>query len=155
MRIGELAHATGERVKTLRYWEDRGLLVAQRSDSGYRHFDPDAVERAGFIRSAQALGFTLDEIGSVLELRAEGVAPCDDVRRQLRNHLATVRARRAQLERLEADLGARLAWAEQHPAPACEVGCVYLGNDAAIGPESDSFAVTTGPGFRAEGEGSA
>ena len=130
MRIGELARATGERVKTLRYWEERDLLDAERSESGYRHFHDAMIDRVTFLRQAQALGFTLDEIRSLFELRAEGVAPCDDVRRQLRDHLATVRTRLGQLERLEAELGARLAWAERHPAPACEVGCVYLTNEA-------------------------
>lgn len=128
MRIGELATATGESVKTLRYWEGEDLLIAERAASRYRHFDPGSVARVAFIREAQALGFTLAEIRSILGLRDEGVRPCEEVRQQLREHLTTVRERLEQLATLEAELGARLSWAERHPEPDCEEGCVYLGS---------------------------
>jgi MerR family transcriptional regulator, copper efflux regulator len=126
MRIGELARATGESVRTLRYWADEVLLEMKRAPSGYREFPEGMVERVAFIRDAQALGLTLQEIRSVIELRKEGVQPCAHVRRQLQTHLASVRARRRRLEVLEDELAARLAWAQVHPEPECEDACVYL-----------------------------
>lgn len=126
MRIGMLARATGERVRTLRYWADEGLLATERTPSGYREFPEAMVERVAFLRGAQALGLTLQEIRGVLELRRDGVPPCAHVRRQLRAHLDSVRARLRRLQALEAELAARLAWAQAHPEPECEEACVYL-----------------------------
>lgn len=131
MRIGELASATGESVRTLRYWEDEGLLEARRSDSGYREFAEEMIDRAAFLRGAQALGLTLEEIRSVTKLREEGLQPCDHVREGLRRHLVSVRERIRRLRELEEDLSDRLAWADAHPDPECDDGCVYLGRDGA------------------------
>lgn len=126
LRIGQLARRAGESVKTIRYWEDEGLLEAERSESGYRLFDAAMVERARFLRRAQGLGFTLAELRSVLELRGDGVRPCDEVHGRLAAHLAQVRARLAELRALEAALEERLAWAAEHPDPDCRDLCVYL-----------------------------
>lgn len=126
MRIGELAATSGERVKTLRYWDDLGLLPSRRDGNGYRRFDPGAPERVALIRSAQALGFTLRDVRGILELRREGVRPCRHVREHLRDHLAQVRRRLAELRALEGELDGRLEWAERHPEPPCDEGCVYL-----------------------------
>lgn len=131
MRIGELALATGESVRTLRYWADAGLLDAARTESGYRAFDEDTVERVAFLRQAQALGLTLAEIRGVLELRREGVRPCAHVRQRLEAHLAVVRERIEALQALEDNLAARVAWARVEPAPQCDEGCVYLTEGAA------------------------
>lgn len=126
MRIGELAQATGENVRTLRYWTDEGLLDAERSESGYRTFHPGAVDRVAFLRQAQALGLTLAEIRDVLELRREGERPCTHVRQRLKEHLMSVRERIDRLRVLEQNLEARLDWARAEPEPECEEGCVYL-----------------------------
>jgi DNA-binding transcriptional MerR regulator len=126
MRIGELAAATGEAVKMLRFWEEQGLLEAERSESGYRYFVGKMPERARFIRQAQALGFTLNEIRGILDLRDDGLQPCDDVRARLEAHLEVIRERQRKLKALERELEARLRWAEADAEPLCEDGCVYL-----------------------------
>lgn len=137
MRIGELADATGEPVRTLRYWEDEGLLEAQRTEGGYRVFPHAMVERAGFLRQAQALGLTLDEIRGILAVRAGGGQPCRHVRERLQEHLASVRERLRQLVALEEELEERLLWAEVHPEPECDAGCVYLTYAAAADSVDD------------------
>ena len=130
LSIGELARETGETVKVLRYWTDLGLLITERGDNRYRYYPPAMAERVGFIRSTQALGFSLQEIRGILALREEGVQPCDEVREELSAHLAAVRERIEELQHLERDLKARLKWAETHPDPGCESeGCVYLAVD--------------------------
>lgn len=126
MRIGALARATKEPVKTLRYWADAGLLEVHRTASGYREFPAAMVERVAFVRDAQALGLSLAEIRGVLELRREGVKPCAHVKQQLYDHLSAVRARLRHLRALEHELEARLAWAHANPEPECEKACVYL-----------------------------
>jgi DNA-binding transcriptional MerR regulator len=126
MRIGAVARATGEPVRTIRFWHDAGLLPARRTDAGYRTFAPEAVERARFVRRVQALGFSLSEIRDVLRLRDDGVAPCDHVRERLESHHASVRRRIEALQELERDLAARIGRARSDPSPACDEGCVYL-----------------------------
>ena len=78
MRIGEVAKQAGVNIQTLRYYERRGLLPrAQRGASGYRTYDPDTVGLVRFIRRAQELGFTLREIGELIQFRQvprQGVA---------------------------------------------------------------------------------
>lgn len=65
--IGELAERTGTAVSALRYYDEIGLVVPRARVSGQRRFDPDAVGRVSFIRRAQAVGFSLEEIGSILD----------------------------------------------------------------------------------------
>ena len=69
MRIGELAQQTGATTKAIRYYESLGLLPrADRTQSGYRDYGFDAIERVRFIKDAQAGGLTLREIQSLVEL---------------------------------------------------------------------------------------
>ena len=59
MRIGAMAQATGLSRDTLRFYEKRGLLRAQRGANGYRDYPPDAADWLRYLRTAQQLGFTL------------------------------------------------------------------------------------------------
>jgi len=75
--IGELAHRAGIHRETLRYYERRGLLrPTRRSASGYRLYDRETQDRLSFIKRAQAFGFTLDEIRTLLGLRPESRESC-------------------------------------------------------------------------------
>ncbi len=77
LKIGELAKQTGFAVGTLRYYSDLGLLQSvQRGDNGYRYYSQDAGQQVEFIKKAQALGFTLEEIKQVLDVRDRGEKPC-------------------------------------------------------------------------------
>lgn len=127
LSIGQLASMTAESVKTIRYWTNAGLLAVHRGANGYRYYPAEMAARVSFIRAAQALGFTLQEIGAILAIRDRGAPPCADVEERLRAHLADVRGRIAILQALEAELDEHLKWAEAHPDPACTTeGCVYV-----------------------------
>ncbi len=81
MKIGELARSTGATVKTIRFYEDAGLIrAAPRTESGYRIYEKDDVERLEFIRSAKCLGMSLDEIRGVLQLHDLNEPTCVHVR---------------------------------------------------------------------------
>lgn len=120
MRIGELARTTGESVKTLRFWTEHGLLPAHRGENRYRYYEDGAERLAGTIRRIQALGFTLAEVRDILALRELGLRPCQDVHQRLEQHLRATRRRRAELEQLEQELTARLAWSRSHPDDECD-----------------------------------
>jgi MerR family Zn(II)-responsive transcriptional regulator of zntA len=128
-RIGELAREAGVSRDTLRFYEREGLLRPEgRSEGGYRLYDEGAFQRLRFIKQAQALGLTLDDIKAVLEVMHEGRPPCADVRRILRQKVALLDERIAELSALRDSLFRRLEWAEAHPDPACDGKdhCVYL-----------------------------
>ncbi|KPV54529.1 MerR family transcriptional regulator [Kouleothrix aurantiaca] len=80
MRIGELATELGINPKTIRYYEEIGLLPpAKRTDNGYRLYGDADRERLHFISKAKAVGLTLEEIGQILALRRTGAPPCEHV----------------------------------------------------------------------------
>ncbi len=114
MRIGELATATGTTTKTLRFYEQCGLLPpAERTAAGYRDYDEHAVNRLDFIRRGRAAGLTLAQIKQVLSIRDDARAPCQHVCELLDDRLAALDARIAELAalrgnvaRLRADAGA-------------------------------------------------
>lgn len=79
MTIGRLATAAGVNVETVRYYQRRGLLdEPHKPFRGYRHYPDDTVKRLRFIKRAQALGFTLEEIAGLLRL--DGADCCADTR---------------------------------------------------------------------------
>lgn len=80
LRRGLVAKQAGVHIETLRYYERRGLLKEPpRRPSGYREYPPETIRVVRFIKRAQELGFTLDEVATLLELRATTNAECRDV----------------------------------------------------------------------------
>lgn len=128
MRISEAAAAAGTTPKTLRFYEDVGLLPdVDRTPSGYRDYPPDAVQRAAFIRRSRAAGLSLDQARALLAVHDAGARPCGDVRRQLQDQLDALDARIAELESLRAAVADHLDAAASGPA-GCDAGqiCSYL-----------------------------
>ncbi|OLT32574.1 MerR family transcriptional regulator [Actinomadura sp. CNU-125] len=99
MRISRLAERTGVPATTLRYYEDAGLLPAERTPAGYRTYGDEAVRRLEFIGTAKHLGLPLAEIRELLAVWADG--SCAQVRSDLRPRVA---ARLADAERRAAGL---------------------------------------------------
>jgi DNA-binding transcriptional MerR regulator len=110
MTIGELARAGGVATPTLRYYEQEGLLTpTARSPAGYRLYDAGAVEQLRFIRSAQAVGFTLDNIRALNRLEGESGTNCKaEVRRLLENRLEEINEKMDDLKRVQHALGQAL-----------------------------------------------
>lgn len=105
MRIGEVARRSGVPRKTLRYYEDVGVLSEPaRSPNGYRDYDAAVVDRLAFVRAAQAVGLTLGEIREIVEFRDAGRAPCAHVLDLIRTRGAELDDRIAELERMRDDL---------------------------------------------------
>lgn len=99
MRIGALAEGAGCNPKTIRFYEDRGLIAEPpRAGNGYRDYPPETVERLRFIRDAQAAGLSLAEIGEVIAIRDSGRPPCVHVGQLITEHLAKVQTRIAELQ---------------------------------------------------------
>ena len=102
LTIGRLSHLTGVNVETIRYYERISLMTKPpRSIGGHRHYEPEHVERLRFIRRARALGFGIGDIRSLLTLAGRGNDACAEARDIAASHLADLRAKRDDLDRLE------------------------------------------------------
>ncbi len=89
--IGQLAKKTQVKVETVRYYERRGLIPnPPRRESGYRQFSQIDVDRIRFIKFAQAIGFTLNEIAEMLALKVTTSATCGDVTQKIDEKLCDV-----------------------------------------------------------------
>lgn len=123
MTIGMLARAAGVGRETVRFYEREGLLPEPpRSASGYRRYPPDSVERLRFIRRAQGLGFTLQEIGDLLALRVDEVAACGAVEARARRKLESVAQKLTELRRLKRALERLVAaCAAREPTSDCPI----------------------------------
>ncbi|WP_417418480.1 Cu(I)-responsive transcriptional regulator [Hoeflea sp.] len=80
MNIGEAADATSLPAKTIRYYEDIGLIKPVRAANGYRDYDANDVHRLAFIQRSRSLGFTIDECRSLLSLYEDKARASSDVK---------------------------------------------------------------------------
>lgn len=119
MKIGDIATAAGVPTATVRFYERRGLLPkAPRTPAGYRKYGGDAALRLQFIKHAQELGFSLEEIHTMLALRTDDPAACRAVEALARAKVQTVREHLRELRRLERMLSSLVRRCEQPHAPA-------------------------------------
>lgn len=106
LSIGKLAALAEVNIETVRYYERRGLIVQpNKPTKGYRCYPETTLKRIQFIRRAQDLGFTLEEISNLLALDD---SPCQAVQGIATQKLASVRAKMADLHRLEVVLNSLL-----------------------------------------------
>lgn len=105
MKIGEVAERSGCHPETVRYYERIGLLPAPpRTASGYRDYRPADADRLRFISRGRALGFSLEEIRSLLGLAEDDGLSCQDVDRLARGHLLDIQTRLSDLQRMASEL---------------------------------------------------
>jgi DNA-binding transcriptional MerR regulator len=113
MRTGEVAGDAGVNIQTLRYYERRGILpTPPRLESGYRDYGPETVPKLRFIKRAQELGFTLDEVETFLGLAEGGPEACEAAQElahqriaELDRRIGDLQAMRDALDRLAASCG--------------------------------------------------
>jgi len=124
MRSSELAKKAAVNAETLRYYERRGLLhVPPRSPAGYRDYPPAAVGVLRFIKRAQKLGLTLDQIDELLHLDSGGPDNCDAARVLAENHKVDLEQRIRDLRRMRDSLAELIATCE---LPRADRRCALL-----------------------------
>lgn len=126
MKIGEVSQASGIGIEALRFYERSGLLgKPARSQSGYRLYDEGILERLAFIKKAQTLGFSLEEIKKIIRDAQSGASPCDDVREIVRRRLKEVEERIKEMQRYRKELAHTLEeWDEVGRAPGHICGLI-------------------------------
>jgi MerR family transcriptional regulator, copper efflux regulator len=102
LTIGDVAKQAQVHIETRRYYERRGLLARPpRSLSNYRLYSAETVRRVRFIKGAQELGFSLNEILELLSLRAEPETSCEDIRERAEAKLTDIEAKIASLQAMK------------------------------------------------------
>lgn len=127
MRIGQFADRIGVNPKTVRYYESIGLLPpAPRTTGGYRDYDAADIDRVAFIRRAQQLGLSLDEIREILDLRERGQRPCGYVLDVAHTRLVELDRRIADMQHARSELHDLLEHASDLPADDDECYCQLI-----------------------------
>lgn len=104
-KIGQVANETGLSIDTIRFYEKQGLLKrSPRTEGGFRLFGAGDIETLKFVRKAQELGFSLNEIRELLILRADHVPACSHVKELLGQKLTAVERKITELRSLEVSL---------------------------------------------------
>ena len=122
LQRAELARRTGCNLQTMRYYEKIGVMPdPPRTASGYRVYDEAHVSRLRFILRARELGFSIEHIRGLLDLVDGGTQTCAEVKERTERHLADVRAKIADLKRIEKVLAATAAQCSGEDVPDCPV----------------------------------
>jgi len=134
--IGTLAREAGVHIETIRYYEQRGLLKQPRRTNGWRRYDDEALRVLRFVKRAQELGFTLDEVHELLSLRAsKSTRTCTRVRAAAEAKLTDVEAKIRDLEAIRRTLR---ELASTCPTEGSAHACPILGALDPKGDDSDA-----------------
>lgn len=122
LTIGKLADAARVNLETIRYYERIGLMPRPgRTVGGYRSYGAEHIRRLAFIRRARELGFSIEDIKTLLALAEPGHASCADVKVLTMSHLDSVRAKISDLRRLETILTRTVSQCSGAETPTCPV----------------------------------
>ena len=130
--IGELSRRTGCNIETIRYYERIGLVPRARRQGGRnRRYDGDDIARLRFIRRARQLGFTLDEVRTLLRLAAsDGESTRAEVRNLAAAHVAEISTKIADLQAMKQVLAAAICECDTEECPQCPLIQVLSGEPA-------------------------
>jgi len=127
LKIGSLAEQTGTNPPTIRYYEQIGLLAgAERQPGGQRVYGEHDVKRLTFIRRCRDLGFSIDQVRSLVTLVESHSRSCTEARDLAQEHLETVRAKLAELKTLERSISTFVECCDSACAGGPGPDCVIL-----------------------------
>lgn len=122
MKIGEVAERSGVPAKTIRYYEEVGLLPApERAANGYRVYESRSVDLLRFIARARGLGFSLDEVQDLVGLWQDKARASADVRRLANDHIAAIDDKLAELEGMRRTLSSLVERCHGDDRPDCPI----------------------------------
>ncbi|SIO27097.1 Cu(I)-responsive transcriptional regulator [Rhodovulum sp. ES.010] len=121
MNIGQVAERTGLPAKTIRYYEDIGLILPHRDANGYRRFCETDLHNLAFLARARSLGFTIEECRALLALYADKGRASADVKRIARDHLAQIDAKIGELRAMRATLSELVESCAGDDRPDCPI----------------------------------
>jgi MerR family transcriptional regulator, copper efflux regulator len=119
LKIGEVSTRSSLPIKTIRYYEEVGLLTptVHRSEANYRMFEATVLDRLTFIKRSQALGLSLREIQTILAVHDQGHLPCPEIKQNLQQKVQQITAQIESLRSLQSELQTLLSHWQDQPAP--------------------------------------
>ncbi len=121
MNIGETAEKSGLPAKTIRYYEDIGLIAPHRGANGYRDFSDKDLHLLAFIARARGLGFSIEDVRALLSLWQDRARASGDVKRVAEEHLTAIDAKMAELAQMRATLAGLVACCHGDARPDCPI----------------------------------
>ena len=121
MNIGHAAELSGLSAKTIRYYEDIGLVRPRRGVNGYRDFVEPDLHKLAFLARARSLGFTIEDCRALLALHEDRRRTSAEVRRVAGEHLARIERKLAELESMRAVLGRLIERCHGDDRPECPI----------------------------------
>ena len=121
MNIGQVAERAGLPAKTIRYYEDIGLVRPQRSENGYRAFSEQDLHKLAFLARARALGFTIEDCRTLLGLYEDEARESADVKALATEHLVQIEEKIAQLREMHATLAKLVEACHGDHRPDCPI----------------------------------
>jgi Cu(I)-responsive transcriptional regulator len=121
MNIGHAAKRSGLPAKTIRYYEQIGLIAPARRDNAYRDYGDKELHELGFVASARRLGFTIDQVRHLLALYRDQDRASADVRAAAQAHIAEIRAKIAELKAMERTLAGLVDACHGDDRPDCPI----------------------------------
>lgn len=124
--IGQVTDLTGIPIRTIRYYESLGLInSSRRTEGGFRQFSLDVITRLAFIKRAQNLGLSLEEIGNILQVYDQGQTPCGDIKEKLEEKVLQIDQQIDQLLTLRSEIKGLLSgWknmSDHHEKTICPI----------------------------------
>lgn len=121
MNIGAAAQASGLPVKTIRFYEEIGLVAAGRRPNGFRDYDNAAVQKLRFVQRARGLGFSVEDCRSLLSLYEDRSRASADVKALAQERLAQIAAKLLELKSLQAELSHLVEACQGDSRPDCPI----------------------------------
>lgn len=121
MNIGDVAKRSGLPPKTIRYYEEIGLIAPMRSENGYRSFRDSDVHRLAFLGRARALGFSIEDCRSLLRLYQDTDRSSAEVKQIAREHLTRIEGKIAELTEMRATLSHLVSACAGDSRPDCPI----------------------------------
>lgn len=121
MNIGEVADASGLPAKTIRYYEDIGLITPLRSDNGYRSFRDSDLHKLSFLGRARSLGFSIEDCRNLLALYENRERASSDVKAIAREHLSQIEGKLAELRQMHETLSHLVKACAGDDRPDCPI----------------------------------
>jgi MerR family transcriptional regulator, copper efflux regulator len=138
MNVGDAARRSGLPAKTIRYYEDIGLINPLRASNGYRDYSEDDVHRLSFLRRARGHGFSIDDCRQLMALYRDRDRASHDVREIASAHVAAITEKIRELEAMRATLQKLVQACHGDERPDCPIL-----EDIAGSPESDSASAAS------------
>jgi MerR family copper efflux transcriptional regulator len=121
MNVGQAARQSGLPAKTIRFYEEIGLISPDRAANGYRDYSADDVHRLSFLRRARGLGFSIEDCRHLMSLYRDKARSSHDVKEIARSHVSAIDAKIAELQSMRATLNTLITACHGNDRPDCPI----------------------------------